>query len=485
MLSLTIGCPSVFTALLDIVNASITHKVFPAQCKLSLITPIPKVSSPSQESDFRPISVQTTLSKIIEKLILAQLTDYFDKHNLLTPYQFGFRKQSSSEHALLAISDFIYQERCNKRITVIVQLDLSKAFDKVNHSLLVKKLEWYGVDSTWFSSYLANRSHITKYNDEHSKCAFPNSGVPQGSILGPVLFTIFINDLPNIVKHCLPILYADDSHLCFSCLPENFDQMHKEINDDLSEVSKWMNRNGMCLNPQKCKFIVIYPKSRKIIRRKLELYIDGQLLLESQQIKSLGVLIDNEATWASHINDICRRVNYRLNTIKQIIPYCTPDNSKISISSLCISLLRYCASIWGAANKKDLNNVDKCVRRCALALCRKNKYDPNLEDITSLGWFVSENMFKYSICLFVYLILHELCPNYFMNYVYYKNSSYSNRFPNHICIPMSIPIIMYSSNLISVVSCRFWNNLPTELTEPNMQLQTFKWKLKNYLLSLQ
>ena len=141
MINLCIGCPSVADALLEIVNKSIKTSTFPAACKLSIITPIPKINSPKDVSDFRPISVQSNLAKIIEKCVHTKLIEYFDNHNLFSPFQFGCRKRSSTEHALIAIYHFIRDKITDKKEVIIVQLDLTKAFDKVNHVLLLKKLE--------------------------------------------------------------------------------------------------------------------------------------------------------------------------------------------------------------------------------------------------------------------------------------------------------------------------------------------------------
>ena len=261
MINLCIGCPSVADALLEIVNTSIKTSTFPTACNLSIITPIPKINSPKDVSDFRPISVQSNLAKIIEKCVHTKLTEYFDNHNLFSPSQFGFRKRSSTEHALIDISHFIRDKITDKEEVIIVQLDLTKAFDKVNHVLLLEKLEWYGVDPTWFKSYLEDRTHQTKIENCLSGPQYSKSGVPQGSILGPLLFTIFINDMPLVLKHTIPILYADDSHLCHSAPSTDLRKMCDEINEDLQNISLWMKNNGMMLNAKKCKYIRISPSA--------------------------------------------------------------------------------------------------------------------------------------------------------------------------------------------------------------------------------
>ena len=369
-------------------------------------------------------------------------------------------------------------------MSIIIQLDLSKAFDKVNHDLLLKKLNWYGVDQDWFKSYLSGRSHVTKYIENISKPGFPSAGVPQESILGPLLFSIFINDLPAVLKSCLPIIYADDTHLCNSCQPSDIDSMIQQCNDDLEYVSKWMDENGMELNISKCKFILIYPSKVKKIQPTNSITIRQHQLEQCKTIKSLGLIIDEEATWVHHINDACRRANYKLATIKPMMPFLTLDNAKIMITALCLSLLRYGSTIWGRATKTDNQLVDKCIRRCARAIFHKTKSESISRDINSLGWLTATNMYKYSICNLIFMTLHHNCPAYFNDFVMFKDGPYGTRYPTHIKISEILPIKKYSSKLTSVQSCQIWNNLPVQITEITL-LPLFKLKLKEYLISLQ
>jgi len=188
MLTYTISCPSVYEELIDIINDSFSKHEFPNLFKTSIVHPIPKTKNPSDVKQFRPISIQCNLSKNFEKLVHEQLYEYLHQNNIIYGGQFGFRKGHSTSHALVAITDFIYSDLNTGKFGIIVTLDLSKAFDKVVKEILIEKLAWYGIDNRWFKSYLEKRLQKVKLGNKTSSTQNTLLGVPQGSILGPLLF---------------------------------------------------------------------------------------------------------------------------------------------------------------------------------------------------------------------------------------------------------------------------------------------------------
>jgi len=286
-----------------------------------------------------------------------------------------------------------------------------------------------------------------------------------------------------VLKDCLPILFADDSNLCHASNVEDFPELNKKINRDLDATSKYMARNGLYLNLEKCKYIVFTPKKYKYLANEVHIHINGEEATQCDSLKFLCVEIDNELKWTAHITTVSRKVNYKLATLNQVLQHCNQENAKLLVNAMCISLVRYCCSVWGTANKSELNILNKCVRRCARSVFSKNKFENIDNEIVSLGWFYIDNLYKYSICVFTYCILHDLCPNYFHDFVKLKTTSYATRYPNHIHIPNPMPIWKYSKNLIAVDACRFWNNLPPDLTSCTT-LRSFKLFLKNHILSI-
>jgi len=314
-----------------------------------------------------------------------QLQSFIEQNNILSPSQFSFRKHSSTENALVAMTEFIYSKLNLKHVVVIVQLDLSKAFDKVDHRLLLQKLKWYGIDSTWFASYLINRSHITTCNGQKSKSAFTKSGVPQGSVLGPILFTLFINDLPLILKLCLLIMFADDSNLCFSSPIDDVTRMWTNINTELENVTAWMDRNGMQLNVKKTKLLVLRPNTKQKIEIVPNVFMSGVKIEESSSVKFLGLTVDNQMNWNGHTRDMCKKVYAKANVLKQMTKYCTIDTRKTLITATCLPIMRYCCTIWGSANQYELKAVDRAIKYCARIVLKKKFSENVAQDLPSLG----------------------------------------------------------------------------------------------------
>ena len=208
-------------------------------------------------SNYRPITVLPILSKILERLVHTQIYSYLSENKILSQSQFGFRPKLSTSTALAFFTDSILDNADNGLITASVFLDLSKAFDTVDHNILLRKLKLIGLDSkslNWFESYLSNRLQKTSISNTLSSPLPVSVGVPQGSILGPLLFIIYVNEMPNIVKHCKIILYADDTLLYYSS--NSAKDIEQRINEDLLSISKWLDENLLTLNCAKSKFLL-------------------------------------------------------------------------------------------------------------------------------------------------------------------------------------------------------------------------------------
>ena len=211
-----------------IINTSIVTGVFPDAWKHAIVVPIFKNGDFNNVSNYRPISLLPIVSKILEKIIANQLTDYLEDKKLLSNSQHGFRPRLSTETALTVITDNIYYNMDQRKISLLTLCDLSKAFDSVSHNILISKCVQLKIDPFWFNSYLRNRTQSVRIKSYTSKKQSINFGVPQGSVLGPILFNIFINDLIKNVKHCLVIQYADDTQFLHSGY---INELHRLISD--------------------------------------------------------------------------------------------------------------------------------------------------------------------------------------------------------------------------------------------------------------
>ena len=231
-------------------NLSFITGIVPKELKLAKVVPVFKSGANNEFTNYRPISVLCTLSKIYERLVYNRLINFLLKNDALYKYQFGFRDKHSTELALILLMDKITAAFDNNEFTVAVFLDLSKAFDMVNHSIIINKLEHYGVRGiplSWFKSYFSYRKQYVSYNGtDSSLCNTISCDVPQGSILGPLLFSIFINDLHNASNSLFYILFADDSNLLLN--GPNINELCKQINQEIKTVVEWFKVNKLCLN---------------------------------------------------------------------------------------------------------------------------------------------------------------------------------------------------------------------------------------------
>ncbi len=247
-------------------NRSLASSTFPSTWKSGTVTAIFKSGDQSNASNYRPITILPTISKVLEKAVHSQVYRYLIDNKILTPRQFGFRPKLSTEIALAHFTDTILTNMDKGLVTRAVFLDLAKAFDTVDHSLLFEKLGSYGLSNdsvNWFKSYLTNRNQLTAMGNTFSSFKHVPVGVPQGSVLGPPLFLIFVNDLPSCVNHCEISLYADDTVMYFSS--NNACDLELKLNSDLKHLCSWFNDNLLTLNVSKCKF-VIYGSSRKVAK---------------------------------------------------------------------------------------------------------------------------------------------------------------------------------------------------------------------------
>jgi hypothetical protein len=236
----------------------------PNGLKIALVTPIYKANKKHEFKNYRPISVLSCFSKLLEKLMYKRLIKFIEKNKLLTHSQYGFRENRSTEHAVIELVDKVSKAIDKGEYTIGIFLDLSKAFDTINHKILIQKLEHYGIrgiTQLWFKDYLENRKQIVKYDQVRSNEMVIRSGVPQGSILGPILFLLYINDIEQCSKLLSFILFADDTNIFYSnsCLKSLNGILQTEIN----KVTEWLNVNKLSLNIQMRKFILFRSSNKK------------------------------------------------------------------------------------------------------------------------------------------------------------------------------------------------------------------------------
>ena len=253
-------------SLAKVISSSFNDGIFPQQLKTARVIPVFKSGSKHDVANYRPISLLDTFSKIYEKLMHVRVVEFMEQNKSLHDMQYGFRSGRSCEHALLTAQNCILNSLNKKQISLLLLIDFSKAFDMVEHDVLLKKLECYGIRGValqWFKSYLSDREQFVNVNNSKSSMKPLKYGVPQGSILGPLLFVIYINDMPNVSKLATFILYADDANIIIS--GTTMSEIETELAKLTNDLVRWVDINGLKLNLKKTNYMVFSKKRSKTI----------------------------------------------------------------------------------------------------------------------------------------------------------------------------------------------------------------------------
>ena len=267
---------------------------------------------------------------------------------MLASQQSGFRKDHSTDTVLAFLSDYLYKEMDQSRLIGVVFLDLKKAFDSVNHKLLLQKLSLYGikgVELRLFTYYLYNRQQKTIVKESESSWGTIGSGVPQGSILGPLLFTIMVNDLPSVTCKSQIMMYADDTVLFYST--KHINELEIVLNEDLQHVNNWVQSNGLSVNPTKSQFM-IFGTSQKLstISEPLHLKLEQHELMQVNMYKYLGVYLDPVLNWKEHIQYASKKVGSRLALLSRLKRFLPLESVKLLANTLALPLFDYCSIAW-------------------------------------------------------------------------------------------------------------------------------------------
>ena len=413
--------PIILDPLTIIINQSLCTGIFPDHLKIAKVTPLFKKGDPHLLDNYRPISLLPAFSKVFEKTVYNQVYKYFDDNKLLYISQYGFRSLHSTELASLEITDRITRDLDDGKIPISVFLDLSKAFDTLNHDILLEKLKYYGITGpalSWFSSYLANREQFVELDDCRSRKESITTGVPQGSILGPLLFIIYMNDLHEVSDKFHAILYADDSNLTSTLCSFNitltdndFDriQLSRNITAELALIQEWLEINKLSLNIKKTKYMVFHHRQRNINKYIPDIQISGQSIDRVKEFDFLGLTIDENMSWNSHIQKISNKVSRALGIINRLKKFLPTYVLRLLYTSLILPHLQYAVLTWG----HKVNRVTKLQKR-AVRIITCSKYNAHTDPLfKSLNLLKLKDIFVISALRLYYKCENKLLPRFF------------------------------------------------------------------------
>jgi len=358
-----------------IINKTIETGIVPDIFKVAKIIPIYKSKQKDLFINYRPISILPSFSKIMEKILHKRLYQFINSNNMLYASQYGFRSKHSTGHA---ISEFYTKTLLNfenKLQTLSTFLDLSKAFDTIDHKILLSKLLNYGIRGKaldWFESYLNNRFQYVNYKNTESNKQKIEYGVPQGSVLGPLLFILYINDLPTVLKHSKAIIFADDTTIYTSSNDKNV--LYENMNIDLNNLATWFNSNKLSLNLDKTNSMLLNPKRFKSSDQNLNiLQIDNHIIKPKTDIKFLGIIINEHLDWTNNLKTTTSKLSksvYVLNKVKNFLPTHTSTHTmKTLYNSFFLTHINYALLVWGPnLMVKQLNLITKLQKKAVRAV---------------------------------------------------------------------------------------------------------------------
>ena len=485
---LKMALPVISESLCDIFNFSIATGCFPDSWKIARVAPIFKSGQPDDRSNYRPISVLPVLARVFEKLIYNQLYDYLDKNELLFLNQSGFRALHSAVTCLLDNTDDWYVNMDNGRYTANIFIDLKKAFDTVDHDILLAKLRKYGVDNlafAWFSSYLTNRKQYCRVHGVSSKTETEDikCGVPQGSCLGPLLFLIYINDLPFSLKKGKVTMYADDTSISYSS--KNMEDINQTLSSELGHLKQWLQGNKLSLNVLKTQALVVgsKPNIKKITENVVDTpqFLIGDAQVENvDQTKYLGVIIDKNLNWAEHIKSVRTKVSRGIGFLKYSRKFLPRNTLSKMYRGIVEPHFRYCCSVWGNCGVTRLQTLQKLQNRAARIVTRSN-FDSSAKPlIHNLKWPTISDIIRSETATIMYKSLNGLAPEY-LSKRFVKNSTRNIRQLRNTETDLMLPLRKTSNGQrgISFRGSKLWNQLDYDIKNAP-SLATFKRRLKEH-----
>ena len=461
----------------SICNRSLQSGTFPSELGVAKVTCIHKGGDKSNPANYRPISILSSFSKILEKLVEVRLQNYLESNNLFTRNQFGFRRKMGTENAIHSIVSYIHNSFNHNKFVLGVFLDVKKAFDSLDRNILLKKLSYYGISGKewdWFHSYLSNRRQITVYDGCSSNMKRVDFGVPQGGSISPVLFLLYVNDMPNTSLNCESLLYADDTSLYFDS--QNIDELFNLGNRSLTQYKIWFDANKLTLNAGKTNFIIFHRKQRHLPTTLSKLSIGSSVISEVKQIRFLGVIMDSNLSWNYHISSQARKLAKYVPIMYRARKFCTYRALKLIYNTLVYSNLIYCNSVWGFCKSSAMKPL-KSFQKKILRAMANNSY-PSDELFNRLELLNMNEINKYMIGIFVFKSLQGSVERNIFRRV--ENIRTTRSMANDLLFVPQITNV-HSEQSINYRGPIVWNEI--DLSTRNMSYDNFKMSYKSALMA--
>lgn len=477
-------CPYILIFITNIVNSCIKESFFPGLWKVTKVFPLPKKNNISSFSELRPISILSVLSKVLEKVIKYQIESHINNYNILPISQSGFRRGYSCTSALLEVTDDIFRDIDKGYTNVLILLDYTKAFDTINHQLLFSILHYVGfsVKATEFiKNYLSDRSQFVETSAGRSDIKNIACGVPQGSILGPILFCIYSTNISSALTNGRVYIYADDTQIRFSLSDFNVALTNELINSELIKIVNFSNRHQLTINPAKTQ-ILVFGKNKKELAEHLSVSIDGVLVACVDVAKNLGLHLDTDLKFKSHVNNCIKRAYANL---KMLYPHrhVLDQNIKILLcDTMVLSHFNYCDVVYGPCiDYVDINRIQRVQNSCLRYIYGIKKYERISHKLIETNWLNMETRRNLHMVTLYHKIISLKSPPYLYNKITFRSDVHNvhTRFRGHISPPLHRTSKFQGS--FSYMIFKLYNLVPPKLK--HLSTNMFKQKYKHLLMS--
>ena len=471
-----ISAEAICPTLTKIFNRCISEGIFPKSLKQAELIPIYKKGDILQKSNHRPISLLPPFSKLLERHIHTEITKFINKYQLMHQFQYGFRQNSSTEQAITQLTEELSNNIQNKNYTCSIFVDMKKAFDTINHEILLQKLKRYGIRGLplkLLRNYLTDRQQRTKINNTFSSPKLINCGIPQGSILGPLLFNLFINDLPNASKFSVR-LFADDA--CLTLHDKSPDNLEQAVNNELLKISNWININKLTINYKKTNYIIF---TRLKYTKNFNIQMQNNKIEKVSEIKYLGVYLDEKIDWNYQIKTVEAKIARASYILSKIRYYVNLNTLKTLYYALVYPFINYCVTAWGGVSNSKLDSIIKLQKRTVRILTKSEFDSPSLPLFISLNILPFHSIYNYNLLI----LMHKIKNKNFVGTYNLTNLQQIHTYETRLATNSNFYTNFHHTNLgqslCSFQGLKLWRSIPNEIK--TLPLHLFKKAVKKEL----